>query len=375
MSLHPPRATSSDPSAVVCVSGLQSSGGGGLGPILGFGTGGSPPAQSGLGLGTPALGLPASTGLGPGLPTGNNLNGGLGGCLGGGCLGGSGAGGGGLGGGSGGSGGGGGGFGLGTGLGSGGLGGGLGAGGLGGGGGSSMGGLGAPPLSGGGLGGGLGLGTSAGFGGSPAGFGGDMSHGQCSCAFPSIFVLTCYGGVGNQPGSTANAVPGFGALAGMGGDSHSPLAGTCPKCVRCFLPTCWFLHISAQGGPASPSPMFSKLPGDPSTLHQAFHYADIAAPRPQNPDLILACRTCAVLSLRCMTTRGILVAAPRAAFHSRLPRALPAKRDLCGLGGPLKRLRYAQQSCCVKSCGEVCAPLGDGCDGCCLADRAGLRVA
>ncbi|OLP87432.1 hypothetical protein AK812_SmicGene31336 [Symbiodinium microadriaticum] len=247
--------------------GLQSSGGGGLGPGLGFGTG-----------------LPASTGLGPSAPTGSNLNGGLGGCLGGGCLGGSGIGGGAFGGGSGGLGGGGGGFGLGSGSGSGGFGGGLGAGGLGGGLAGSMGGLGAPPLplsGGGALGGGLGLGASAGFGGSPA---------------------TSFGGLGNQPGSTANAVPGFGALAGMGGDS--PLAG----------------------GASSPSPMFSKLPSDPSTLHQAFHYADIAAFLLQPP----------------------------------APHSIQDCRELC----------QRNESCAAW---EVCAPLGDGCDGCYLVSRAPRR--
>ena len=51
-----------------------------------------------------------------------------------------------------------------------------------------------------------------------------------------------------------------------------------------------------------------------------------------------------------MTTRGIPVAAPRAALHSRLPRALPAKRELCGLGGSLKRLRYMQSHNKSKKC-------------------------
>eukprot|EP00438_Fugacium_kawagutii_P001952 Skav224099 [mRNA] locus=scaffold4565:134127:136147:- [translate_table: standard] len=71
---------------------------------------------------------------------------------------------------------------------------------------------------------------------------------------------------------------------------------------------------------------FVKLSTDPATLHQAFHYADIAAYLLQRPE----------------------------------PRSPEECREQCS----------RNESCAAW---EVCAPLGDGCDGCYLISRAPRR--
>ncbi|CAJ1379986.1 unnamed protein product [Effrenium voratum] len=114
-------------------------------------------------------------------------------------------------------------------------------------------------------------------------------------------------GPGPGLGGLGGVAP-MGGLGGLGnpGAASGPLGG--------FLPD------------ASAQPSFKKLPSDPATLHQAFHYADIAA---------------------------YLLQAPQ-------PKSIEECRELC-----------SQNSTCAAW--EVCAPLGDGCDGCYLISRAPRR--
>ena len=237
--------------------GSFGSGGGGAGDGTAGGLGGS--GFGGFGLGGGGLG-----GLGGGSASGGSLNSGLGTGLGGGLPG--------------------------SGLGGTGLGGGLGGGGLIGGGldgcGGVTGGLCAGAIAGGGLGGAFGTGGSlvGGLGASPGlvpGFAGSSAlGGSPRMSIRRSFAPQHY----SQEVVELHWMPllawALARLEPLDLEAWQPAHSQYTAALLVSLRVPW-IRLLQTGGAQPPAPAFTKLSTDPETLHQAFHYTDIAAACPQ----------------------------------------------------------------------------------------------